>query len=183
LIIESPRDVDEQLERVKSAALATAETLKDLITAPPLCLFLKAKFERFGRHPTMGHRLNLVEQINQTWTFIAALEAARLLLGLKEHASVRALHLAPGAHVTQKFDIMSTPDAGETLPHLAAEAFAAVTPTNNGKLKKDLSKLALPVARYRYVFMICPLHPRTEHLVQYDQQGVAVWSLANPIAC
>ncbi len=38
------------------------------------------KFQRIGRHPVHGHALNAIEQINQTWTYVVALEAARVLL-------------------------------------------------------------------------------------------------------
>ena len=39
------------------------------------------KFEMAGFYPIQGHALNVVEQINQTWTYVVALAAARHLLG------------------------------------------------------------------------------------------------------
>ncbi len=82
-------------------------------------LFWQAKFERIGFHPVEHRSINLVEQINQTWTYLAALEAARVLLN--EHPSAGAMHLAPGAHASQELDIMS-----EVRGEVGAEVFAAV---------------------------------------------------------
>jgi hypothetical protein len=40
------------------------------------------KFETIGFHPIENHALNIIEQINQTWTYTVALAAARQLLEL-----------------------------------------------------------------------------------------------------
>ena len=52
-----------------------------------------------------GHALNVVEQINQTWTFVVALAAARHLLEM--HPEAGGYVLAPGAHAAIELDIMS----------------------------------------------------------------------------
>jgi hypothetical protein len=44
------------------------------------------KFETVGFHPIQGHSLNLVEQINQTWTYAVALAAVRHLLEMHPEA-------------------------------------------------------------------------------------------------
>jgi hypothetical protein len=62
------------------------------------------KFEMVGTHPVDGHALNLVEQINQTWTYMVALAAARQLLVL--HPEAGGYRLAPGAHAAAPLDIM-----------------------------------------------------------------------------
>jgi hypothetical protein len=79
--------------------------------------------------------------INQTWSYVAALSAARLLLSMHEDAG--GFELAPGAHAALDLDIMSGKQG-----LVGAEVFAAVTPNNNGKLKGDLAKLAT-VARWQ----------------------------------
>jgi hypothetical protein len=74
-------------------------------TGDPLDLLRRMKFETIGSHPIEGHALNLVEQINQTWSYVVALAAARQLLEL--HPDVEGYQLAPGAHASIPLDIMS----------------------------------------------------------------------------
>jgi hypothetical protein len=104
------------------------------------------KYEAVGFHPIEDRKLNLVEQINQTWTFVAALAGARQLFIL--HPNIGGFHLAPGAHASLDLDIMS-----EVEGLVGAEAFAAVTPRNNRKLVGDMTKLALRAETHRYVFL------------------------------
>ncbi len=116
----------------------------------PFEMLRRMKFESVGFHPIEGHALNIVEQLNQTWTFCAALTAARQLLVL--HPDVGGLRLAPGADACQALDIMSVSEGC-----VGAKIFAAVTPQNNRKLAKDLLKMSARPEEYRYVFYVSPL--------------------------
>jgi hypothetical protein len=115
--------------------------------------------------------LNLVEQINQTWTFAVALAAARQLLQL--HPDVGGFRLAPGAYASLPLDIMS-----EAEGQVGAETFAAVSLRNNGKLVADLAKMAQRSELHRYVFFMSPEFPNSERLPQLERDGVQVWSIA-----
>ena len=53
----------------------------------PLDQLRRMKFETGGFHPILGNPLNVVEQINQTWTFLVALCAARHLLEMHPDAA------------------------------------------------------------------------------------------------
>lgn len=128
------------------------------------------KFEAIGCHPISDHALNVVEQINQTFTYAVALAAARELLAL--HPDAGGFHLAPGAHASLALDIMS-----EAEGLVGAETFAAVTPRNNGKLTADLNKLAGRPEAHRYVFFASPLFPGTARLPKLEREGVQVWSV------
>ncbi len=128
------------------------------------------KFAQVGCHPLDGHALNAIEQVNQVWTYLAALSAVRVLFEL--HPDAGSFTIAPGAHAAQALDVMS---AVEGL--VGAETFAAVDPRNNGKLAKDLAKLAQRPERHRYVFFASPLFPRTTRLPQLERGGVQVWSV------
>jgi hypothetical protein len=123
-----------------------------------------------GFHPVEDRPLNLVEQINQTWTFAVALAAARQLLVL--HPDAGGFHLAPGAHASLALDIMS-----EVEGLVGAESFAAVDPRNNDKLKDDLTKLALRSETHRYVFFMSPKFPGNERHAQFERDGIQVWSV------
>lgn len=130
----------------------------------------RMKFEAIGFHPIEDRPLNLVEQINQTWTYAVAIAAARQLLVL--HPNVGGLRLAPGAHAALELDIMS-----EQPGAVGAETFAAVTPRNNGKLEADLTKLTSRIERHRYVFFMSPAFPGSNRLPQFERNGIQVWSV------
>lgn len=129
------------------------------------------KFQRIGRHPVHGHALNAIEQINQTWTYVVALEAARVLLQM--HPDPGGYKLRPGAHAPKEtLDIQSIkPDL------VGAEAFAAVDFRYNRKLRNDLDKMANRREQWRYVFMMIPGKTETEHRAELDRDGVAVWAI------
>lgn len=136
-----------------------------------LDLLRDMKFAPVGFHPIDGRPLNLIEQINQTWTYAVALAAAKLLLEL--HPEAGGFKVAPGAHMSIPLDIMSQADG-----LVGAETFAAVHPRNNGKLAGDLKKMAARPEAHRYVFFSSPAFPNTERLTRFERDGVQVWSLA-----
>jgi hypothetical protein len=128
------------------------------------------KFKPVGFHPIEGHALNLVEQINQTWTYTVALAAARQLLKL--HPDAGGYQLAPGAYASAALDIMS-----EVEGLVGAETFAAVDPRNNRKLALDLEKMAKRREQHRYVFFLSPKYPGAQSHEQLEREGVQVWSV------
>jgi hypothetical protein len=77
--------------------------------------------------PVDGRQLNLVEQINQTWTYLVSLSAVRFLFERHPDAGGFLLNWGTAGGT----DILSF------APHrVAAEAFAVVHPANNRKLQK-----------------------------------------------
>ncbi len=169
LIVRSPEDVDRHLDAVHAAAART----RDWILAHaggPMDLLRSMKFETVGFHPVGEHALNVVEQINQTFTYAVALAAARQLLA--RHPEAEGFRLAPGAHMSQPLDIMS-----EVEGLVGAETFAAVTPGNNGKLAADLAKLATRPERHRYVFFASPRFPGLLRRPGLERDGIEVWSV------
>ncbi len=137
----------------------------------PLDLLRQMKFAPIGRHPIEARPLNLVEQINQTWTYAVALVATRQLLRL--HPEAGGFRVAPGAHMSIPLDIMSVEPG-----LVGAETFATVHPRNNGKLAADLAKLATRPETYRYVFFSSPSYTRLERVLKLERDGVQVWSVA-----
>lgn len=128
------------------------------------------KFEAVGFHPSMGHPINLIEQLNQTWTYAVALAAAGKLLDL--HPEAEGFQVAPGAHMAIPLDIMSMSKG-----LVGAETFAAVDPRNNRKLQKDLAKMVLRPERHRYVFFCSPRFRGSRRLEALETGGVQVWSI------
>jgi hypothetical protein len=169
LTVRTVADTDRLMEQVRASAIRV-HTWASAQSGDPLDMLRRMKFEPIGVHPIEDRRINLVEQINQTWTFAVAIAAARQLLLL--HPEAGGFHLAPGAHASLALDIMS-----EKAGLVGAETFAAVTPRNNGKLATDLAKLAARPEVHRYVFFMCPLFPGNNRLPQFEGHGVQVWSV------
>lgn len=170
LIVHTTADADRLMDLVRASA-ARAQAQVAALSGDPLDMLRRMKFDQIGYHPIEDRPLNLVEQINQTWSMAVAIEATRKLLEL--HPEAGGFRLAPGAHASLELDIMSiTPGL------VGAETFAAVHPRNNGKLRADLAKLAVRPERFRYVFFLSPLFPTTERQLRLEVPGVEVWSLA-----
>lgn len=158
MIITDIVEIDLHIATIEASTKRAIEGIAAL--ANPKEALRQMKFEAIGRHPIEDRALNFVEQINQTFSYLVALNAARWLL--KVHPDARGFSLAPGAHAAQRLDIMSVePDL------VGAEAFAATSPRSNNKLDKDLKRLAGDPARHRYAFFYSPRfepgrHPRLE---------------------
>jgi hypothetical protein len=113
--------------------------------------------------------LNLIEQINQTFTYLASARAVEQLLRLHPELAPFTLNLgtSPGS------DIQS--ECGT----LAAEVFAAVKPTNNRKLRDDRVKVSQTSALWKYVFFMCPGYGHGRQPKLEREAGVEVWSLGD----
>jgi hypothetical protein len=170
LIVHSLADISRYRQTIRVAARKTQAWLK-AHEGDALDLLRAIKFERVGFHPIADHALNVIEQINQTFTYAVALAASEVLLGL--HPEVGGFILAPGAHMSRELDIMSVEPG-----IVGAETFAAVHPRNNQKLAKDMAKLTACTTLHRYLFFASPNYPRTEHQLTMDANGVQVWSVA-----
>jgi hypothetical protein len=119
LSITTPEDIERYMDRLR----VSARRMKDWVAAQsgdPLDFLRHMKFDPIGFHPIEERSLNLVEQINQTWTFAVALAAARQLL--QPHPDVGGFRLAPGAYASLPLDIIS-----EAEGQVGAETFAAVS--------------------------------------------------------
>tara|TARA_B100001057_G_C22467672_1_gene801386 strand:+ start:32 stop:568 length:537 start_codon:yes stop_codon:yes gene_type:complete len=130
-------------------------------------LFAKMKFGGIGFDPLNSNReLNIIEQINQSFTYLASFYALEVLFTEYSELAPFRLNLgtAPGS------DIES--ECGE----LAAEVFASVTPTNNQKLRKDIDKVLETEARLKFVFFICP-NFELGRQPQLERSNVVVWAL------
>jgi hypothetical protein len=169
VLVKSVEDVDRYLGQVRKAAV-DAHAWVAAQTGDPIDFLRRMKFDRVGFHPIEGHALNMVEQINQTWTYAVALAAARQLLEL--HPDAGGYHLAPGAHASRPLDVMSEIDG-----MVGAETFAAVDPANNRKLAGDLVKMAARTEQHRYIFFMSPKFPGAQRLPRFERVGVQVWSV------
>jgi hypothetical protein len=165
-------EIDPLIERVRAAAARTTQAIYRLIGSEPdaVEVLRLMKFAEMAWHPIDDRPLNLIEQLNQTWTYLVTLKALPFLF--KRHPSAGGFRLNLGT--------ASGTDIESMAPNVvAAEVFAAVHPSNNKKLQKDLRKLALecPNAQARYVFFGAPgfRHERQHKFETVD--GIEVWGI------
>jgi hypothetical protein len=149
VIIEGQSDIDVCVAKLRISAELAQMHIRQLVTANHPSVFLyQMKFEEIGCDPMDSKRkLNLIEQLNQTFTYTASLKAASYLL--RGHPPFRSLTLNLGTR--SGWDIESAENGG-----LVAEVFAAVNPQNNRNLYKDMKKVAGEKVPHRYVFFMCP---------------------------
>lgn len=171
ITLHSLADIHDALQRIEQSAVR-AQTALAALPRDPLEAMEALKFEPIGSHPLEERPLNIIEQVNQTFTYLAAVKAAGLLM--QWHPEAEGFRLAPGAHAPR-----GTLDVESLTPGVVgAETFAAVRPENNRKLANDLAKLAGRSERHRYVFFVSPGFPRTERLPEKERDGVKVYSIA-----
>jgi hypothetical protein len=135
-----------------------------------LAILRALKFESFGRHPLESRDLNLIEQINQTWTYLVSFRALTFLF--ERHPEAGGFKLSLGT--SSGTDIMSlVPNA------VAAGTFAATSPRSNRKLTKDLQKLLrdCPEVRVRYVFFAAPGFKHERQRLLETVSGIEVWAI------
>jgi hypothetical protein len=167
--VHGKQEIDAHLDAIYSSAERTYQWIKQQ-SGSPMELLRAIKFDPVGFHPFAGHALNVIEQVNQTATYLVALEATRLLFDL--HPEEPGYVIAPGAYMSHPLDIMSITEG-----QVGAETFAAVDPRNNNKLKKDLMKLATRAEHNRYVFFSSPRYPETMRRIELEANGIQVWSV------
>ena len=149
--------------RIGTAASRAAENLRGLVeTRDPLDVLRKLKFEKCGAHPLEMYPMNIMEQLNQTFTYLVSLDGVAHLL--KRHADHAPFVLNLGTRCG--YDIES--EDGEVV----AEVFAAVRPSNNDKLAEDSQRVHNADARHKYVFFMSPGVAPGERQSAYDDVTV-----------
>ncbi len=163
-------DVEGYRESLIASAEQTQIQIAELAgSEEPMALLYQLKFQAVGCDPLdQSRQLNLIEQLNQTFTYLASFNATAFLF--ERHPKVQSLSLNLGT--SSGFDIQTHEGGG-----IAAEVFAAVTPQNNRKLAKDLEKVSAADAKYRYVLFMSPEHEAGQYRGAPRVTGVTVWSL------
>ena len=145
-IIRTIADAEGMHAQMLAGAARTADWLRSF-TGEPMALLKSLRFELVGHDPLTGEPLNVVEQLNQTFTILVSLRAVERLIEL--HPEAGGFQLALGTS--------SGRDIESVIPDLvAAEVFSATRPSSNQKLKKDVERLRSDPAKHRYVFFAAP---------------------------
>jgi len=137
-------------ERTKisqSTELIFKKLKESLRHGSPIDFFHAIKFEKIGCDPLdTTEQWNLIEQINQTFTYLASLKASEILF--EEHKSLKTVKLNLGT--TDGYDLIGTDSMGNDI--VVAEVFATVNHRNNAKLRSDIEKVMTSEIDRRYVF-------------------------------
>lgn len=142
-------------------------------TEKPMNFLYQLKFQQIGCDPlNLSRELNLIEQLNQTFTYLASLNGAEFLFA--RHPTVQSLTLNLGT--SPGSDIETHEDGG-----IAAEIFATVTPRNNRKLANDIEKVSAIDAQHRYVLFMSPEHEAGPYRGAPKAAGVVIWSIGCPV--
>lgn len=174
--VTSPEDISLYERRIRDHSAHTFGTVKSLFDQDPIAFLARMKFGAMGKHPIEDRSINFIEQLNQTFTYLTALEATKLIF--EWHPDCGGLTLAPGAYAPKKENGDVRLDIESLKPnYIGAETFSAATPKSNRKIHKDLDKLANRTELHRYVFFSSPKHPETQRQLDLEKNGVHVWSV------
>jgi hypothetical protein len=162
--VNSEQDLEQLRARIGEAARASLSALCELCALDPIEVLARLKFSEIGRHPLEDRSLNLIEQVNQTFTYLASIAAAAEIA--RRHPGAWPIELRLGT--AEGSDVLSQ-SAG-----VAAEVFAAVRPGNNDKLRKDIDKVSRTSEQHKYVFFYCPGEANPAPLEGHDVTIVAL---------
>ncbi len=167
-IIREMKDAEEMITQILKSAAQTVAFLRNS-GEDPLALFKKMRFDLIGHDPLTGEPLNLVEQLNQTYTNLATLRAVEQLIQI--HPDARGFRVALGTCSGR--DIESVEKS-----LVVAEVFSATHPSSNQKLKKEIDSLANDQTKYRYVFFASPaFHAGRHEKLERSGTGVQVFAI------
>ncbi len=172
ITITNQVDIEITLKNINANIQKTMEYIRNS-NQSLLTIFKQLKFEEIGNRPFAdskdNEKLNFVEQLNQSYTYMTGLKAIEILL--KEHPDAGG------------FKMFRATDSGLDIESVkenlvAVEMFAAVNTTNNDKLKKDVKKILKEDVKnfeYRYIFHMTPENQKTKLIEEKD--GIKIYSI------
>ena len=166
--ILSVSDIIDIRKKVLENVALTTRWLRSL-DERPMELFQLMRFQKVGHDPLTGTPLNIVEQLNQTFTILTTLKAAKLLWEL--HPDSDGFRLALGNCSGREIESIEP-------NFVAAGVFSATHPNSNRQLQKEISRMAGSTATHRYVFFSSPSHPEGRlSQLEAPETGVQVFSI------
>ena len=131
MTVNAPEQIETLSNTVLINADATQAVLKKCIAEMSAVQFFAAmKFDKIGAGPISGKAQNIIEQVNQMYSDLVVLTAAKNIL-----------NQYPGMTLELQLGSSSGYDIESSDGLLVAECFAVTTVSNNKKLSKDCIKL------------------------------------------
>lgn len=171
------KDIAIQRRKIIKSIKTTLFKLKETLDGEaPEKLFYSMKFEKIGCDPLNSKTpWNLIEQVNQAFTYLVSLKAAEILY--KECKSIEAIELNLGTQ--GGFDLIGKDDKNHAIA--VAEVFAAVNAHSNDKLRKDVKKVMASNAEKLYVFFaadgVAASNPYTGYQPKFNMSRVKIVSI------
>ncbi|HQR57872.1 MAG TPA: hypothetical protein PK503_00875 [Azonexus sp.] len=164
-------EIEDYKQCLRKSADQTRTKISGLARGTDSLEFLsQLKFQAIGCDPlNTSRQLNLIEQLNQTFTYLASFDGAAFLFS--QHPKLR--HLTLNLGTSPGSDIESSEEGG-----IAAEVFASVDPRNNRKLANDIEKVSRAKAKHRYVLFMSHDH-KAGYFHTAGTDGITVWSLGH----
>ena len=164
-ITVSRKETKHWIDKLETSAEVSMLSIANLAADNDAMSFLyECKFHENGFDPLDSTKpLNFVEQLNQTFTYLASFKGAEFIFS--KHIDVKSLTLNLGT--SKGFDIEGS--EGDTV---TAEVFASVNPDNNSKLLRDIFRVATAKTKFKYVFFMATYHPFYEKT--FEHKGVVV---------
>lgn len=131
------------------------------------------KFYQTGRDPIEDRDLNIIEQLNQQFTYLVSLNATKQLLKVHpgEAPFIMNLGTAPGPDIISENNVVS------------AEVFSSANPKNNDKLLNDAERVQKTDSKYKYVFYHSPTRHSREDWLSSQYPDVKIIYLENVDFC
>jgi hypothetical protein len=144
IVIVNPKEIRMYENRIiANTRIAIASLQDQLRTLEGIEALRLMKFTKCGGDPFTGEHLNLVEQINQTFTYLVCLEAVRVIM---ERHPDRDTPYVVSFGSKGGFDVM-TKDGS-----IVCDCFASVRPDRHGQLIREVRKVSgYSDAKYKYV--------------------------------
>lgn len=169
-------DVTALEARIRISAVRAIEQLVVVAgLADPLAALAAIKFTRLGCDPlSLDLPFNLIEQVNQTFTYWASCAALRWLFA----------HHLDHAPFLVNLGTANGRDIASADGRIQAEVFAATHPASNDKLRKDAARLREETGVFRYVFYLSPETARVDAIdgVQLVRLPFPSWEVASRTA-
>ena len=145
IIIESKEQTKEHILSIYESIDYTLDIIRSNENNKEL--FFDMKFNQIGKDPLFQSPMNVIEQLNQTYTYLVSLKAAEFIYE----------HLHYEGSIVLNLGTVSGHDIETIDGKLIGEVFSATSVNSNQKLKKDIEKLiSTEKSGEKYVFFFTP---------------------------
>jgi len=133
IVINDLSEIDFFKEKILNNTLfATKKLAQTFMSLDGLEALKLLKFGKYGTDPLFEFEQNIIEQTNQTFTYLVCLDAVKILMDRHN-----------GTKYTVNFGTQNGFDVTSTDEKIICECFASTRPDSNQKLEKDVKRVSL----------------------------------------
>lgn len=144
--------LEDQIQKIASVTVnKLADFLASEVNHNALRVLAELRFSKTGTDPLISDSpLNLVEQLNQAFTVLTSIRAAKHMFATMKISRI-TMNLGPHKGT----DLEAFNDQDQIIA--VAEVFAAVKPSSNNKLRDDIERVRVCNTTSRSVYFISPI--------------------------